>query len=676
MRTVDWSSWMVSPESPGDFTDPGDGILWEDPVRGTRFGMSAKAHSEKVKRVMEKVSSVGDLDSALALSGRTNGEPAPGFDVLPWWDGTRPATASMMFKDAARLFIAFAYLTEGTAHPTDGFRLEAWRAFCRLDTSRYSLAWRALRRVASKASDEDPELARCSVKLLKGGPYKLKRYFLESSNLKEIRGASTLIEWLGENMGPWLAVHDTIPELLMYTGGGNLLAILPASTTDSLALEIESIYLRYTITLRSAYVLVDSNLSEITGTSYTAAMSRLESVLEERKRLKPVPLLQDQSPFQDGTIWREMVLDSDSEGVSLRVEFRDVAIKDGETCTSCRVRRAPYAIRIGSDTVGLCGSCLHKHLVGRSSKTRLHGILSGTLEGQDPSADTLEDLAVEGAEEGAKEYIAVIYADGNNMGGILQRMDTLARLMYFSRTASKAAMETCRKTFQSTGTKKIEMVAVGGDDFFMIIPSAKAIPFATGLIQNFNREFANLSQEGVFSATLSVGLAIGRFRTPIRTLVEEAEDRLRSAKAMIRRMDRNAGSLDFTVFRGEAAEVSDTGEETAIGRTLRPLLLPELVCLTETVQELRHQETVKSAVHKLKYASERMESDVEFQLFYLYQQARSQRRIDGTLRKSLERFGQVRAGLVLSSAHRTPSTFPKPRAPWADILDMWDFCRR
>lgn len=131
------------------------------------------------------------------------------------------------------------------------------------------------------------ELWESRIGLVYGGATKIKSYVFESADLQEIRGASALLDrinlvdlpaffrgettddfpqcqqgqsycrqirsqWLKENF----PVLETalIPELIIYSTGGNILALCPAELVDDLANAIEKRYTAETLTANSCAV--------------------------------------------------------------------------------------------------------------------------------------------------------------------------------------------------------------------------------------------------------------------------------------------------------------------------------------------------------------------------------------------------------------------------------------
>ncbi|WP_315791728.1 hypothetical protein [Fischerella sp. JS2] len=122
-----------------------------------------------------------------------------------------------------------------------------------------------------------PLLWDSKIGLVYGGATKIKQYVFEAAKLPDIRGASALLDrinlvdlpaFFGKyedfpksiSISQWLRKHfpeleiALIPELIIYSTGGNILAFCPAELVDDLANAIEKRYTEETLTANSCAV--------------------------------------------------------------------------------------------------------------------------------------------------------------------------------------------------------------------------------------------------------------------------------------------------------------------------------------------------------------------------------------------------------------------------------------
>ena len=120
---------------------------------------------------------------------------------------------------------------------------------------------------------DHPLLWNQKIGLVYGGATKIKQYVFEATKLQEIRGASALLDRInikdlraffdpGSNhpARSWLRQENAvlanalIPELIIYSTGGNILAFCPAPLVNDLANAIEKRYTHETLTANSCAV--------------------------------------------------------------------------------------------------------------------------------------------------------------------------------------------------------------------------------------------------------------------------------------------------------------------------------------------------------------------------------------------------------------------------------------
>jgi len=146
-------------------------------------------------------------------------------------------------------------------------------------------------------------------------------------------------------------------------------------------------------------------------------------------------------------------------------------------------------------------------------------------------------------------YTAVVYADGNSMGKIIQQIKTPDEFEFFSDTIENAIKESCFEALYETYTDIYqhplssfpgEILMLGGDDLIVYLTADMAFPFALGVASRFQQKTKDAfdCNEGAFfkeltggeGITISLGIAYGKVNTPISMLLNQAESLLQSAK--------------------------------------------------------------------------------------------------------------------------------------------------
>ena len=164
----------------------------------------------------------------------------------------------------------------------------------KLDDLKFPETAEELSQLYEKLEQENPKAWNTPIGLVYGGATKIKQYVFEAPKLPDIRGASSLLdkinlidlpaffnkdpepeqlykiecrkirEWLDENFPHEPKITAAlIPELIIYSTGGNILAFCPAAFVEDLANAIEKRYTDRTLTANSCAVGEAFRLLEI-----------------------------------------------------------------------------------------------------------------------------------------------------------------------------------------------------------------------------------------------------------------------------------------------------------------------------------------------------------------------------------------------------------------------------
>lgn len=451
---------------------------------------------------------------------------------------------SFKLCDIASLFVMTAYLCELPVEKSekDKLRHSAYSAFLSENRKAFPQAWEMTDMlIKGKASAND-----VGVRVLKGGSYKIKNYYLENYKLPDIRGASVLLTHVEEDIIPGMISDKFIPECIVYSGGGNIFAVVPERCEAGFALELERAAKKLLISADIAYYLSGSlKLSDIFGENYRLKMVSVENELNDRKKLIINCAANAQSEYLGDNI--EIVSEKEEDCFSAPVNGTPI---DGfAICDACGKRNADY-ISAGD---ALCASCLHKRAVGYAAK-RSRYINRFNIYNSRPAEP------VSSIPEISEDYIAVIYGDGNNMGGIIQKFTKITQMMEFSRDVKNIVDRAVFESMDEHEMTRFEVVGLGGDDVFIIVEGVKAIRFTISMIKKYNSAFDKYRKSGQVS-TMSAGIAIAKSDMPIRIIIDKAEDQLSKAKSIARLNANNCGSLSFEImdtFDGGASDLPET----------------------------------------------------------------------------------------------------------------------
>lgn len=513
---------------------------------------------------------------------------------------------SFKLCDAASLFVMTAYLNELPEEKADKDKLrkDAYSAFLNDNRNSYPKSWEMMD-FLTKGESCDNDIR---IKVLKGGSYKIKNYYLENYKLSDIRGASVLLTHVEEDIIPAMISDRFIPECIVYSGGGNIFAVVPESCEGGFAIELETAAKKLLISADIAYYISDAmDLSDIFGSGYKGKMIDVENRLNERKKLIINCARNASSEFIGSSINVISEKPEDCFEAAVNGSPADNTL----ICKACGKRNADYV-----SVEELCTSCLHKRAVGNAAK-RSRYINRFNLYNT-KAAEPVKSLS-----DISPKYIAVIYGDGNNMGGIIQQFTKITQMMKFSRDVKNIVDRAVFGSMNEHGMTRFEVVGLGGDDVFIIVEGVKAIKFTVSMIKKYNSAFEKYRTSGQVS-TMSAGIAIAKTDMPIQIVIDKAEEKLSEAKSIAKLKKDNCGSLSF--------EIMDTfdGGDTDSGMTSYNAAKTMLPYYTDTAEDIIklaerfRQDKNKTRLRNILDAFMNADSAEEANLFLRYFNAKNQ----------------------------------------------------
>ncbi|MEB3181606.1 MAG: type III-B CRISPR-associated protein Cas10/Cmr2 [Nostocaceae cyanobacterium] len=427
--------------------------------------------------------------------------------------------------------------------------------------------------------------------LVYGGATKIKQYVFESAKIQDVRGASALLDrinlvdlpaffknpqssryriqcqqirkWLDDNIPSQPKLSEAlIPELIIYSTGGNILAFCPAAFVDDLANAIEKRYTAETLTANSCAVGDTFRLLEI---RFGLFHKKIENTLwidwYLREYTKPIVQAYFHNNAKDADLFESFKNRKSFNEITTKLAILFNKRRSGNDISERPSRRYPpmfethpYLMRDGNERrsavtivqppklpreTHFSETSARKHRVGYRAKKDLPQVPEwyeesklewepGIIEGwvarfnrfleKNPSLQQkyygcLKPDNVEIAENlshignGSKNFIAYIYADGNNMGGYIQKIRTPQEYQEFSKNVGLATEYAVYQALAenlhphelqnfndedstlSNGdlVHPFEIITIGGDDIFLIVPANKALAIAKLISERFEK---------------------------------------------------------------------------------------------------------------------------------------------------------------------------------------------
>jgi CRISPR-associated protein Cmr2 len=575
--------------------------------------------------------------------------------------------------------------------------------------------------------------------LIYGGATKIKQYVFEASKLPDVRGASALLDrinlvdlpaffgkgksitisqWLSKNLPDLEAA--LIPELIIYSTGGNILAFCPAAFVDQLCDAIEKRYTYETLTANSCAVgdgfkflelrlgvlpdIIDENCFWLEKYTENKDNHLLEAYYRQ-------PDVNPDEEFKNRKSFNELV-------TKLAIKFNQR--RSGNPTENRLSRRYPpmfethpYLVRDESDRRSAIAkidkipsqplvseALVRKKIVGQIAKDedlqenlptwfkKLQlgwqptgvkikswvGEFENYLE-QEENREQKDKYYSEYRDAKPKEagtvrelgnvyngFIAYIYADGNNMGGYIQKevktpqdyqkfsqdiLNATEKAVYYALSEHLRPHQLNNLTDPDIENKNgdwihpFEIITIGGDDVLLIVPANQALEVAKTLGEKFeellkasgyNSDESYTPQEvhrchgenlptgnNQCELSMSTGVLITAEETPIYYAEKLTNQLLKSAKErakLLRKQGYYGGTIDFLTMKSVTMIASSIKEFREQGLTkdftkpkLRlyaaPYTLHEIGGLLKTVQAFKNVDFPRSQLYQIRSLLER-----------------------------------------------------------------------
>lgn len=652
--------------------------------------------------------------------------------------------------------------------------------------------------------------------LVYGGATKIKGYVFEAANLQDIRGASALLDRInlidlpaffgGKNKVPsvskWLdnnfpeLKEALIPELIIYSTGGNILAFCPAAFVDDLANAIEKRYTEETLTANSCAVGDTFRLLEIRLGLLKDAIEDTFWLKDYRKNYdKPLVQAYFGSPKTDAKI---------VEAFKNRKSFNELAGKlaslfqqrrnGNEIGDGSRPSRRyppifethPYVVRDENQQrsaiarTNLPGepwfsdALARKRIVGQRVKREGYrgqkwyknkafdwefdsikrGWNSGKLEswvlkfrkflqteslesgyyGTHPPQAVKEALRMEDIGNASKGFVAFIYADGNNMGGYIQKIKSPEEYAKFSLDVFKATEQSVYRALakhlpphqlegltepeslhrNGTWIHPFEIITIGGDDVMLIVPANKALQIAQTIGEEFekilfeNKDTYRINENEVIQKSvkchryqdpekkplpsscqlsMSTGVLITSYSTPIYYAEKLTNQLLKSAKKKAKTLKEkfcyHSGTIDLlalksvTMISSNIKEFRETGLTKEQGKHklklyAAPYTLYEIGGLINTIAALQKAEFPRSQLYQIRSFLEQGKRTAI--LNYLYFRSRLKPELQKHLKENFDEAwcqAKTNTGNIVPWMYDTKDEFYE--TIWREMVDLYPF---
>ncbi|WJQ13234.1 hypothetical protein QT238_13900 [Geobacillus stearothermophilus] len=446
---------------------------------------------------------------------------------------------------------------------------------------------------------------------------KIKDYVFASSKLKEIRGASMLLHYLNTNVSRKIIYRTLgLPEdfnqdenerfrIIYLDGGSGKVEFLDKDDAIRCGQAIADAYARWTKTASLSWVV-----TRIDPDDYYRSVAEGEFKL----RLKKQSALSNGQSNHLGLFHRcshnemEIVEKIDQDFYEMKhieEEYRKMTNLRGEKFAkigpSSVIKRTFYEwYKKEYENISIISKIRHSY--------------------ENVPFEFPKQLSVIGQAAG-NGHIGLIYMDGNSMNKVLRSLRTTDEYCHFSRRLNEAIEDALVETImeiyppdqlpelvnadeeeeqekvEKTKVIPVELVMAAGDDLIVIVPSIKAMEFASLFLEKFAHHTSRLVEHQQECLTMSAGIAIAKSSFPIKYLVPFAEQLLKSAKKKNYELK----------FKGETGwEKLSTLDYMVVSMSSNPDL-----------QTIRREQLMKTTEDRIHYGSGRIHYELTVRPFHL-----------------------------------------------------------
>ena len=461
----------------------------------------------------------------------------------------------------------------------------------------------------------------------------IKGYVFGTNRLKEIRGASSILDSL--NRDKTVEIAKGFGARKVFAHGGGALFIVDSHQAGVLGQAVQRLYheetgggASITYALQPISDYGTQNIMTAKKLNGSVTMADVLKLLRLRLRL---------------TKESQHMMLRPADGTQQNDVFTHIALPTHAllcTCESCGIAYAQDTWKdpddVDDDEGRYCCVCIGKRQEDRDVKNALHNARKTRVSDRTLWGRILQSLGESYLPAGSpipqrpkdfnafrefthgKEYLGLIYADANSMGKAFEKLETLQEVKDLAERIDSAVFEAMghaiRKHLPVKGdTFPFDILLVGGDDIVMVTPADKALQVAHTLAERFHQLTKNY--------TLSIGVVLAPVKYPFSLQHDLVGETLRAAKeSEARQVRRNSDDdrqeqsrVNFVVVTGNTSlsYQKQYGEmhckrklpnKNEFYATLRPYTLPDLAWLLDQLEKGQKQRLGRTKLHQLREA--------------------------------------------------------------------------
>ena len=421
---------------------------------------------------------------------------------------------------------------------------------------------------------------------------RIKEYVFATGKLKEIRGASAILDEL--NRWDMVEKSKKFGAEQIYANGGSGMFTVPETGAEAFVQAVEKEY-----RLRTLTSSITSALTELPeGFTNQHDVRPYLRTLAYRLRLK-----KDKNALYQQLLTHPFLRTCDSCGE----QYASQSVTEPEPellCSSCKNKRDKTDLiqKEIEDIINAKTEYLEYKLWHRL----LYELAVASVDYPMIGKNRPEDFGDLGDMSDPKNYMGLIYADGDSMGKALEELNNLNEVKKFSEVVDNAIYQAVHEAilaYLPPGDKyfPFDILMLGGDDLVMLTTADKALEVSMKITERFSQ----LTEKCLCKPlTLSVGVAIAHTKFPFPSLLALAEQALKFSKQEAAKRKRhrqekateglinfivvnNSNSLSFDDYYSDT--LSEEYQNHNRYRTLRPYNLTNLRYVVDTIRRLKKE---------------------------------------------------------------------------------------
>lgn len=489
----------------------------------------------------------------------------------------------------------------------------------------------------------------------------IKRYVFGTNKLKEIRGASSILDFLNRVETPGIVRDEGRTEKTIYAHGGSALFVVDADKAEQIGKRVQKLYHERTgggasITYAVQPIPASYDPQQIMTSPMLDVLTLLRWRLQLAKNGRRADSPENQEAIEAANImalpshpflctchscganYAEYIFGEnyieevhavpnaadDSDDADEIDESDDPDEAGDRYCRVCTEKRKEDAsvkntMRTGALRKESLWGRILRVLRAKDSNKPLYAFSNATRR---PKDFNVFERFTRG-----KGYLGLIYADANGMGNVFAKLETLEEIQKTAKLVDDAIFESMGDTIRAhlpvqKGLFPFDILLIGGDDVVMATPADKALQVAHTLAERFYEHTGS-------KYTLSIGIVLAPVNYPFGqqyALVEEAIKAAKRAGALNKsKSDGNSKSdngsnrweqahINFVVLTGNTSlsykkmydemyrKVSYFNRKEEFYATLRPYSLAQMSWLLQQLKAGHARQLGRTKLHQLRQA--------------------------------------------------------------------------